>query len=203
MSLLNVWIKPREALVAVDTEGVGGDGSRKPMSKVMTLPHLNAVIALRGNAHFLGALLHVCLSRTIASFDELLAEMPGNLALADALVPAALRHPEFPDTELIVVGWSLERSRMLGRLFAKRGEEQEFSGHDTEGCIAPYDAATMAHLPRTEHAVQKIARAQVRYMRSERNIGGGVLILCRVDRQAVTMRHAMVFETEEEAVCQP
>lgn len=42
MSLLNCWITPAEATIAVDSDGVGQDGRRLPSSKLLPIPHLIA-----------------------------------------------------------------------------------------------------------------------------------------------------------------
>jgi hypothetical protein len=196
VSLLNVFLESESALVAVDTDGIARDGSRKAMSKLLTLPHLPAVIAMRGSAAFMAGLFHTCTSRGFDSFDELLDELALLLRIVDASVPGFLRDPAFPDIEIAVVGWSDRRSSMLARLYTKRGDEAEFTGRDSQGCIAPFDQASMAGIQRTADAVHDIARAQVRYMQAEQGIGGGRLILCHVDRDGLSLHHAETFERE-------
>ena len=71
MSLLNAWILPAEAIIAVDTDGVGDEGERMPSSKMLLVPHLNAVLALRGQLALLSYLFTRALSGSFDSFDEL------------------------------------------------------------------------------------------------------------------------------------
>ena len=48
MSLLNAWIAPDAAIVVTDSIGMAADGSPLHASKLMVVPHLGAVIAIRG-----------------------------------------------------------------------------------------------------------------------------------------------------------
>ena len=198
MSLLDAWITPAEAIVAVDTDGVDQNRERKGMSKLLALPHLNAVIAMRGSGNFLASAFHLCMSRGLDSFDDLLSEVSGILRFAEATLASGLRVAGFPDMELVVVGYSDKEGRMLGRLFTKRGDEQDFTAKDTEGCIAPYDAATMADIPRTADALAAIARAQVRYMQATAGLGGGKLIVARLERDHLFLHRTAAFQSEQE-----
>lgn len=200
MSLLNAWITTTAATVAVDTDGVARDGSRKAMSKLLTLPHLPAAIGMRGSAAVMAGLFHCCVNRGFDSFDELLEEVPRILGIVEESVPHFLRDPRFPDTELVVVGWSDRRSSMVARLFTKHGSEPDFTARDTLGFVAPFDQEGMAGIPTTAAAAEELARAQVRYMQRESGIGGGTLVLCRLDRYSISINH--VCELGEEA-CRP
>jgi hypothetical protein len=199
VSLLNAWITPEAAIVAVDTQGVARDGSPRAMSKLLPIPHLPAVIAMRGSAAFLAATFHSCIGRGFDSFDDLLAELPSILRFVDITVPSFARDPAFPDIELIVVGWSAQTSRMLGRLFTQRDGAPDFTARDTEGCVAPFDVASMADIPRVPEALEQIARAQVAFMQREQGLGGGKLLLCTINRQGVSVSHALTFD--EEVTC--
>lgn len=197
MSLLNAWITPDEALVAVDTDGVRRDGRRVSMSKLFTLPHLNAVLGFRGQSSFSASILHSCASRAFESFDELLDALLG-LAEGGALLLSSdfkIHGHGHIDDQLIAIGWSPSRSRMFARTFVKSGKG--FAVTDSQGCIAPWDAASMAHLPKTADAVREIAKAQVNWMQAAYGLGGGTLILCKLTRSSVELRHEMTFEREE------
>lgn len=198
MSLLNAWITPDEAIVAVDSDGVDREGEHKTLSKLLTIPALPAVLAMRGSNVFLANVFHLCVLRCFDSFDALLGDLPGILQFADVTLPAHLRDPKFPDVELVAIGWSHEQSRVLGRLYAKRGDAEEFTAKDTEGFIAPYDAETMADIPTAVESLAAIARAQVRYMRRMAGLGGGRLVVANISRDAVSVHHGMEFETERE-----
>jgi len=69
MSLLNAWIAPNEAIVAVDTDGVAENGSHISASKLLTMPHPNVVMGLRGPGTFLQYLQLRCLTANYDSFD--------------------------------------------------------------------------------------------------------------------------------------
>lgn len=191
MSLLNAWVHPGEAIVAVDTQGVRGDGSTVSMSKLITLPHITSVLAFRGTAAFSAGVVHACLSRSIESFDELLAELPGIVLHVDQMMPPFMRMAVAGEIgeEMTAVGWSAARSRMAARILSKRGDMAEFHVRDTKGCIAPWDVETMADIPQTPGAVERLARAQVQYLRARCGLGGGTLIVCRVTRRGITLKH--------------
>jgi hypothetical protein len=200
VSLLNAWITPASAIVYVDTEGVTRGGARKAMSKMLTMPHLPAVVAMRGSASFLAGVFHSCVSRGFDSYDELLAALPDILEYIDVTLPSFVRDPAFPDVELLTVGFSNEHERMLGRLHTKRQDSPAFSIRDTEGCVAPWHAESMSGIPTAEEDAERIARAQVRWMRERQGIGGGKLIACRITPDAISMQHVLEF-SEEESAC--
>lgn len=202
MSLLNAWLTRDRALIAVDSEGVVQDGSPRSMSKLLTIPHLPAVVAMRGSADFLARVFHCSISRCFGSFDELVDELPSILRYVDVTLPSAARHPSFPDIELLLAGWSDRRSRMLGRLFTQRAGADDFAARDTVGCVAPFDKLTMDTLRTTADNVDEIASAQVRWMRATQGLGGGKLLVCRLNRYSVSVEQTMTFQKEAE-LCRP
>ena len=168
------------------------------MAKLFILPHLPAAIGFRSHGAFAAAVAHQCTGRSFDTFDALLGELPSILRFADVMTPAHLRDSRFPDVELVAVGWSQQQGRMLGRLFAKRGADEEFSAKDTQGCIAPFVADMMSDIPTTAESLAPIARAQVRFLRGVFGLGGGRLVVAQLTRESVFLNHAMTFDAEEE-----
>jgi hypothetical protein len=201
VSLLNAWVAPYEAIVAVDTDGAVGDGSRIATSKLLAIPHLNTVLALRGQMAFLTFLHAQCLTSCFECFDDLNDAMPDLLAAAEQIPEELLVRGAVVGNELVVVGWSERQSRMLGRQFVKRGAMPEFSAKDCELHISPWDGDSMATLPRTAKAVEQLAGAQVRWMRQSfpNAACGGKLILAHVTKKGISMVHRLTFPVAEAA----
>jgi hypothetical protein len=201
LSLLNAWVTRGEAVVAVDTDGAAQDGARIVASKLLPIPHLNAVIGLRGQFAFLSLLFLRCASSSFESFDEMLEALPVHLAAIDEHLPEELVSRVLGDrgNELIAVGWSDRQTRMLGRRFVKRGGAAEFEVADFRSHVSPWDKNAMAGLPvQSPAAVERIARAQVQWMRSTfEAICGGKLIVCRVTRDSMMLDHRLTFEAQE------
>lgn len=200
MSLLNAWITRTEAIVAVDTDGVDLDGKRMPTSKLLTIPHLNAVLGLRGQAAFLSFVFLRCLSSSFESFDEMNDALPLILEEADSLPDWSIAKDCRIGNEMLAVGWSDRRSRMLGRQFVKRDGMTEFSATDADFHVSPWHSS-MSHIQPTAAAVERIAREQVRWMR-ETYPGaacGGKLIVCNINKGSISMSHRFTFPAEEKA----
>jgi hypothetical protein len=195
MSLLNAWISPAEAIVAVDTDGVMADGSRLVTSKLLTIPHLNSVMTSRGSGAYLQLLFLHCITENFESFDAMVNAMPALLKRVDADAPAHTN-------EGLVVGWSDHRRRMSGRAFARRDRagETKLESEEADFIVSPWDAS-LSGISTKVAAVEKLASAQVRFMR--RNFPnatcGGKLIVCRATKTSITTTHRMQFQAEEMA----
>lgn len=190
MSLLNAWVTPTEAIVAVDTDGAAGDGSRYPASKLMPIPHLNAVIALRGQCALIGFLTLRAMSSGFHAFDDLDDEMPSILEGMDGAMPPDLIVPTgLSGVELVTVGWSQRRRAMLGRQYVKRGDDLEYARRDLGIHVSPWNQ-TMQGTKTTAGAVLPLAKAQVRWMREAfpNAACGGNLLVARVSRNRVDIR---------------
>lgn len=201
MSLLNAWILPDEAIIAVDTDGVDDEGIRMPTSKLLLVPHLNAVLALRGQLALLSFLLVRSISSALDSFDALCDAMPAMLGEAAGAIPGELVVASPIDGfELVAAGWSARRSRMAARLFVKRGDMPDMLERDVDRFVSPWNEA-MQGVTVAPQALDKIARAQVRWMR-ETFPGaacGGRLIVCRLTRRSATLEHGYEFQRLTEA----
>lgn len=201
MSLLNAWITPAEAIVAVDTDGVGDGGKQLFLSKLSTIPHLNAVIAHRGQVDFHRTLFFLALKASFRTFDAMCDAMPALLKEAEEWVPSHLIVEGSPiGNEVVIAGWSARENAMVGRQFQKREGDKGFAVDEVVRAIAPwYDS--MAGLSLKSGEVEKIASAQVRLMRNQCPdvFFGGTLIVCRVTRTSITTTHRLRFHAEEMA----
>lgn len=187
-----------EAIVAVDTDGISQAGERKPMSKMLPIPHLPAVMGFRGQGMFAANVLQWCTCGGFASFDELVAALPGILAGVDLSLPEHLKvsvQGGGVGNEVIAVGWSHAQGRMLGHVFSEGEDLPGFFGRERGAYIAPWDEDSMAGIPKTAKAVERIARAQVRWMQAKIGLGGGKLIVCRVTKGSLTMNHVALLES--------
>jgi len=192
MSLLNAWVAPTAAVLAVDSIAARADGSPYACAKLQPVPHLgSAAIACRGQAAFFQGLTLRALGAGIASFDELLELMPGLLEeLIEQMPPHLLVNaPHVSSGNVVVVaGWSEEREVMRGQQFVQRAEGEAFSAEDFTTLLAPWPPA-LQHLPTTSAAVESIARAQVQWMRSTYPGAacGGKIVICRLTRAGIEL----------------
>lgn len=126
MSLINAVHMGDHALISADTEAVFSDGSRGNVSKLLTIPHVNAVIAVRGSLAFLQkAHAEFC---TMSNFDQM-AER-AELVMSYALTQQG--NTEHLDryahgAEMVFAGYSQKAGRVVIHLIRCEG-----IGHDTE-----------------------------------------------------------------------
>jgi hypothetical protein len=201
MSLLNAWISPTAAIVAVDTDGVGQDGARMPSSKLLPIPHLNAVLALRGQSALLSFVFVRCISSGFETFDQLADALPAMLIEAeDSVDDEHLVDGPQIGNELLAVGWSDRKGQMAGRQFVKRGDMTEFSETDAAFHVSPWHASLQRQKIEPQ-ALDQIARAQVRWMRETfpNAACGGTLVVCSLNRKAMGLTHKFNFEDARKA----
>jgi hypothetical protein len=201
MSIINAYISPTEAIVGVDTLAAAQDGRRVHTSKVFPIAHLNAVIAWRGQSVFHDCLLMHCHMLNAQTLDDLIDWMPEMLGRVEQLTAQhvlsddqAFKGGTIVDgNELVLVGWSQKRARMLGWCFRKVGDMEQWQDGEIQYCHAP---RCDDGIPNKPAAMEKYAKAQVRKMAG---MAGGTLIVCRVTRAGMTLRHTMKFPDDEPA----
>ena len=139
MSIVNAWVGPENAWVGVDTGATHVDGVTREASKMVPLVHLPAVIAGRGCAAFLPAV--VCNSMLkLLEFDELAAAMPEILRetfddICKANTDAGKDLPaDFDKETIVLVGWSRRRQKMLAFEYVQQNRESGFLSRS----IGPY-----------------------------------------------------------------
>jgi hypothetical protein len=192
MSLLNAWIAPDAAVIAVDTVGMAADGSPLHASKLVVVPHLGAAIALRGQLALLTWLAVRANSAGFATFDDLLDAMPGMLAEAAIGDHLNVLAGSMEGHELLVAGWSDRQGRMIGRQYVKRGDMTASIERDVDHHISPWHPS-MDGLPLDPGGLEQLGRGQVIFMRGLGAHCGGKLTITRLTRGAMTLQ-----TTEEE-----
>lgn len=136
MSICNVWTSREGGVVAVDTACARYPEGRGEFSKVLPMPHLNALLAFRGmNASALAVFLSA-MNGGVRDFDDVVALAPG--VFREIEHEGVPRVPEGVDLtlELFIVGWSPRLDRMaLARFLYRPGEDLDYSEPDTLGSM--------------------------------------------------------------------
>lgn len=119
MSILNAFISPDLGLLGVDTEAIMPDGSIAEVCKITALPHLSAVMGMRG-PDSLAMSVAASLMASRYSLDDLAEKLP-NLMEAGVNFSLANGIPEeLCACELVLVGYSLNAGRIVGHQASKR-----------------------------------------------------------------------------------
>lgn len=196
MSLLNAWITPQEAIVAVDTDGIGPDGQRMPSSKLMYVPHANAVLAVRGQYAALKLVFLQALN--LETFDDLADALPDLAQASEMAMPGSvLVEGVAAGNEFVAVGWSDRLQRMVGRQCVRRGDMPEYTAVEIDRHISPWGEWASGITP-VPQAVGDIARAQVAWMeRTFPNAAcGGNLLVASLGRDSLMIRRVEDFFQE-------
>jgi hypothetical protein len=201
MSLLNVSLQLEQALVAVDTQAVApADGTWAHLSKLLLLPHLNAVFAFRGAQPSFNTLFMMLHMSVWENLDEMLDYLPSMLPGAVEAAKAAVQtDPRFapPDLavlaefQLVAVGWSPREGRMVGRLFTQTPPAVGFVAEEIKDYLVAPSDGSIEDLPDpdTPAEMERVARAQVSLIKATdpNKSGGGKLILAAINRRTVTI----------------
>src|SRR5258708_34091772 len=94
MTILNVWITPESVLLGCDSEVADGKGGKRGhITKFFAMPHIDAVVAHRGDGLFFTGVLSACYA-SLHGFDDLSDALgqvlPQSLPIIQAM--AAQRH---------------------------------------------------------------------------------------------------------------
>lgn len=199
MSLLNVHIKPARALIAVDTQAqVFGSDGRTEASKLLLMPHLNIVMAARGDLAFF-SMVFSCAHRSPANhdFDQLAADMSDSLPVILKQHGVAMStwgiDPCGVESEICIVGWSRKLCRMAGMTYERWPGQQEFTTTEIDPWrIGPNAQWSTTPAVDTIEAMQSVARDQVKFMRKHHPQAaiGGRLLVAELTRDAMTIREA-------------
>lgn len=173
MSILNAWIESERAVIAVDTEAALPSGTAGVMSKLVTLPHIGAALAIRGNAFFFTRAFSLC-HLFGGDFDWLDANMQAAVqcAFAEYLQTAEQlqmdTYANRDEQELVLVGWSEKRGRLWGRSFIQRDRARGFVEADIdEYHLSPWDVSfEPIGMPRDSGKMLELASAQVSFLRN-------------------------------------
>lgn len=196
MSILNVWLTPDCATVGVDTETIALNGTTGHTSKLIPLIHMNSVIACRGQLLFLTILFEICHSNPIYDLDNLLAALSENLsALFKKFleVGGTVGIPDTPNldgNEVIVVGWSNQLKRIIGRAYIQTNRADGFHEKEIDGrYIAPGDMTLPVRTASPED-IERLVLAQVRLTdeKAPGEAAGGRFIIADLSRDLMTIR---------------
>jgi len=192
MSLLNVWVSPTRALLAVDTDAEMTGGMRISISKVVPLPAHRMVLACRGDLILFNQLV-AFVHGSGGGVDELRHSIP---VMADHLVTQleAMHNGQyrFREAEFALLGWSEADQCIRGFAIVRMPSDAAFQ----VSAIEPWRIGPNAdwkHLPPPPdcaETMEALARDQVRYMRAHHPDApiGGRLLLAEIETTAIGVR---------------
>lgn len=117
MTIINVHLEQRRALVASNTQGYRPDGSHGYSSKIYALPHAQAVLTGRGQLALLFNVFADC-NLVMGDFDATAARLGSSMVTRMAELRAEATRDGVPKevplmSEVALIGWSVERGRMV------------------------------------------------------------------------------------------
>ncbi|MGE4050344.1 MAG: hypothetical protein AB7F38_04705 [Piscinibacter sp.] len=202
MTILNLYVSPERAIMAVDTflvEALPGGEYGRPLGHVAKLycfERAGAVMACRGLAR-MGLYLRVCLGDgdNVQTLDAIDRAIPQAFALAQQKLLGELQSVNATwwsgPQAVRLVGWSHSRGRMVGVAFEQAAPGaalvRELIEDDTE--LAPWDDL-QGDLPAGDsvEAMRQIALAQIDFQRQlhgERSTVGGDVQVADLTRDSV------------------
>lgn len=196
MSLINALNMGDHALISADSEAVFSDGSRGQVSKLLTIPHLNAVIAVRGSLAFLQkAHAEFC---TMPTFDQMAerAELVMSYALAQQGSTEQLDKYAH-GAEMVLAGYSQKAGRVVIHLIRCEG-----IGHDTEAHLDIANAILPGNLgislegiTASREGLIELTSRQVKAIREHAPdaAAGGNLIVAEVHQGRVAVETVAAF----------
>ncbi|HKQ25449.1 MAG TPA: hypothetical protein VJT81_13490 [Burkholderiales bacterium] len=204
MSILNLFIGPEKALLAVDTEGLLPDGSKASVSKMYALPHIHAVMGFRGHTLLMNCVYNSFSLIKIDSFDDFLEVIPKSWpgtfkAACDVAKQIRLDRSLIASMELVVVGWSQKRECLFGREFYQNTVAEGLVAKDiVDPYMAPWDESIASFRPFNVFEMERLARLQVQLLHEKApgHPGGGRLIVCEMAPGAMLIRAACNLESE-------
>lgn len=211
MSLLNVWISPGRALVAVDTavdamNPADRQIARIEASKLFYFPHCQMAMGCRGQQVFATDVfraVHLSAHETV-SLDVIERAFPGDLngmlaVHAHMMKQHGLDVSHTFETELAFVGYSKRRGCMAGIAYAIRPGEREFTAAEIQPWrIGPDPGMENPPVEALDDpaVMELIARQQVK--RARQLLGGnppigGHLLLAELTPDSFSMRQIAVL----------
>lgn len=210
MSILNVSITDKLALVGVDTEAVlelEGSTIRAEMSKMIPLVHIGGMLTGRGNALFLLHAFNAC-HNAAKNLDDLLDGLP---ELLQEISKYFAQFAVLPKTmgrggkqEIVLVGYSSAKNKIVGRVFCGDMIEGVFEARDIQGAYAaPWPTDWSNSNPETPQPVNipdmvRLAKSQVALLheRAPGESGGGKFIVARISRDEMLIRQECDLDAE-------
>ncbi|WP_417703279.1 hypothetical protein [Pseudomonas sp.] len=205
MSILNVFIKPEEGLIGVDSEAVFPDGYIDEQGKLIVAPAANAVVGFRGNSRVLDM---ACPSIYCFGGEvERMAEgMPG---LIKAAIDSARKNYQVQEHDLglnlVIVGYSQAERSVVGHLFRRDvGSEDIRVDRIQSRFMAPYWGAEHVPpgLPDNRDGLCMLARSQSSMAREQEPgfAAGGRYFIASVKRRSISIVQAFKFPPRPEKV---
>lgn len=141
MTILNVHIEPKRALVVSNTQGVQQDGAHTKLAKVLAIPHANLVVAGRGLLRLWFSLYGECYG-TMRDLDALVDFLPGaaerhRSALRSEKVQSGVNMSL--DTHVVLIGWSAKRQEITAHLLHVPEQGDIRMNEIPEGMLSPAD----------------------------------------------------------------
>ncbi len=204
MSIVNVWMRQKYALVGVDSIAIGPEGEATEVSKLLPLAHAGAILASTGTYMFAN-LFFSTLHYSGLDLDGMVDRIPDFLPLVyrETLQRAeqwGVRFLGSPEQQsCLIVGWSKSKGRMIGRYYwqveASKGfEEREIelgSGYVQPTHADPRWTERLAGLPApsTPAAMGRYAQEQTRIIREfiPEIHAGGRFIVAELTRDRMTI----------------
>lgn len=194
MTLLTSVVSQDAVLLATDSAAFGA-GTGKPLgfgiSKVATLPHLRAVLAIQGHADLLTFLTSN--SQHVQSVDDAETMMPRLLRIASQVVPGLAATAINAGCRVALAGFSKSRERMV---FMTWTSADGFKTCETATLtkaifVTPRAPAPRAPIKSTDDLQRFVISEQVPYLRRQdaSEPVGGELVLVRVDRHGVRITY--------------
>jgi len=198
MSILNTFVTPTRALVGVDTAAhvysavdmssveQAANGAVE-VSKLIPLPHANALIAGRGVSEMLIIVFASVMSSRMG-FDEAFLAMDKTLEISlqllrQQIAGAGLQDPTLIHSqEIVFVGWSQKLNQVIGVRYTKAPNEDRFAGRALSGWgIAPGGQWTINNVPPcdTRESMTRMMQEQVSWLaktHSSEGFGGRPII---------------------------
>lgn len=210
MSIINAFVNLDCGLVCVDTEAGQDGGPYFEVSKLVPLPHMNAIIAFRGSLLFMAGAVTgaICAS---CDFDELSRYLPDLLLLAsDKAVDtvhrfaptASMTSEEAGCAEAIIIGFSPAMSGIVAHHFRRETLAHGFVTTNNIGyLVAPgwtdvdLNLQSLRAQPSKE-GMKALALTQLRLMREREKVGlaaGGRLIFAEIKQSGMTIESVLDF----------
>lgn len=193
MSFLNIFVDARQALVAVDTEGVAASGARLEAAKLVPMLPIGAVLAIRGSAALPGLAYHVMIQHCPQSFDDAMAVAGDVVRSTLALLDQAAAHHALPppgEQQIALVGWSKLRGRMVAVVYTGQAGAGDIARDEVQELWAAPSPDVEVDDWDSEAGMVQLFRAQRdwRVRHEPRSSGGGRMVLAELTRDAVNLR---------------
>lgn len=199
MTILNAFVTSDLALLGVDTDAMMPDGTTYQVCKLITLPQLGAVVAMRGLDLMMMAASPVFVGFK-GTFDELVKLMP---EIIEASEKYCLENHEVADKVLgsnfVLVGYSESAERMIGHAFERKTEGGEIQVlNDFPQFFAPFWSREdlPAGIRADKDGMIALAKSQCQLAR-ERGPddfpAGGRFFIAEVRRHSILIEQAFEF----------